>query len=102
MTDEKTTSSIARVAGLVVVLALGAFYVVIGHEWYFRGKMVLCTYNETLKLGSWCYKPYPPVGASEGNPISDRLGSIDETYRGKNKFSTTILSAIYSSKLAAS
>ncbi len=86
MKNENATSSITRVVGLVIVLALGAFYVVIGHEWYFKGKMVLCTYNETMKLGSWCYKPYPLVGASQGDPITNSLGSIDETYHGVHEY----------------
>jgi len=62
MADDKVTSAIARVVSLVVVLALGAFYVLVAHEWYFKGKMLLCTYNETMTMDSWCYRSYPNVG----------------------------------------
>jgi hypothetical protein len=86
MADDKMTSAAARLTGLAVVLALGTFYVFIGHQWYFTGKMLLCTYEETVKQGSWCYKAYPTAGVEGGIERHTGLGNIDETYHGKHRY----------------
>ena len=89
--DEKAATS-ARLAGLAIILALGIFYIFIGHDWYFNGKMALCTYDETVKPASWCYNPPDnPKDRLQSNTgvngvVQSSLDSINDTYRGKNKY----------------
>ena len=96
MADNEKSATFARLGGLAIILALGAFYIVIGHEWYFSGKMVLCTYDETVNPGSWCYKPpltsNGPV-LSNGSPqssidtiLENSLSTINDTYRGEHQW----------------
>jgi hypothetical protein len=88
--DQKRTATEARIAGVAIILALGAFYILVGHEWYFSGHMVLCTYDESTNAHSWCYKPPVPavlpnstVGTDE---FSTNLSVINDSYRGRTQY----------------
>ncbi len=65
MGDKETSSSLVRLAGPAFIIAIAAFYISAGHEWYFDGKMLLCTYEEISKPTSWCHRPDPPASTPE-------------------------------------
>ena len=86
MSDDPPPIAAARLSGLALVVALGAFYVVIGHEWYFKGSMVLCTSDEVMKRTSWCYRNPQADTLDPADPLGPSLGSINENYRGVHEF----------------
>jgi hypothetical protein len=75
---EKKTSAARVLISLGSVLAFAAFYVAVGHDWFFNGRMLLCTHELTMDKGSWCFRP--------PRPECSGVDCIDETYRGQHQW----------------
>ncbi len=87
MADDTRPGTTARLTGFALIVALAAFYVALGHEWYFGGKMLLCTPEEITKPASWCHKPDPPREAiANPNDLFPAFGRYNDTYEGLGKF----------------
>jgi hypothetical protein len=93
MSNKKVSNEVAAiVAGLA--LALGAWYVLYGIDWYYKGRLIMCTCELSVDPKSWCCRPGDPEcqprpreaceNLSGVNPIlCQSLSSITRCYRGK-------------------
>src|SRR5215813_11584586 len=56
MGEEKKVSDARAATVAIIALALGVLYVGFGVDWYYKGRLVMCTCELTTEPSSWCYR----------------------------------------------